>query len=76
MANLKENLKKMGCGACGGTEFNVYTADAKQSLVVACANPDCNGVSVVKPAAPRLVIGWGDDMGVSKESDGILAVFG
>ena len=62
---LQPDLKRMGCGGCGGRIFTVFTADATARIIVQCQG--CNSTSHIEPAPSSLRIEWGD-------GDGCLAV--
>lgn len=63
---MQTDLKRMGCGNCGGIDFKIYTKLESNQLTVECNG--CKSTSTVKPSKPSLVIEFGED------SDGCLAV--
>jgi len=64
---MQTELKKMGCGNCGGIRFEIYTKPHSSKLTIECIK--CKSTSVVKPSIPKLEIEFGEN------SDGRLALF-
>jgi hypothetical protein len=58
---LLPDLKRMGCGGCGGGTFTVFTADATARIVLQCEG--CNSTSYIQPEPSSLRIEWGDGDG-------------
>jgi hypothetical protein len=62
---LQPDVKRMGCGGCGGQTFSVFTADATARIIVQCQG--CNSTSYIEPEPSPLRAEWG-------EGDGRLSV--
>ncbi len=62
---LQPDLKRMGCGGCGGRTFTVFTADTKARISVQCQGR--NSTSYIELALSFLRIERG-------EGDGRLAL--
>jgi len=68
---MKENAKKMKCGACGAEVFGIYLTEGSKGhpkeLVCECLA--CKSTFTLRVTIPTIEVGWGEN------SDGVLTVF-
>lgn len=53
-------MTPIACGGCGNETFSIFFRGKPETeLLVECCK--CKSATIVKPAAPRLFIGWTED---------------
>ena len=67
-SSMKENQKKMSCGACSNDTFKVFGDGSIQELNIECTK--CKSVTVITPKEPSLEKSFGEG------SEGVLCFMG